>query len=78
MNANTYFPASAKFRTPTSCSPQAWASGAVLLLLRACLGLEVRGARGAVRFNRPFLPESLRGIISQALFFDHSAVHVPA
>ena len=26
---------------PTSCSPQAWASGAPLLLLRAALGLEV-------------------------------------
>ncbi len=25
---------------PTACSPQAWATGAPLLLLRACLGLE--------------------------------------
>lgn len=28
--------------------------------------------------TKPFLPESLRGIISQALFFNQSAVHVPA
>ncbi len=28
--------------------------------------------------TKPFLPESLRGIISQALFVDQSAVHVPA
>jgi CheY-like chemotaxis protein len=28
--------------------------------------------------TKPFMPESLRGIISQALFFDQAAVHVPA
>jgi len=30
---------------PTACSPQAWASGAPLLLLRTLLGLEVEGER---------------------------------
>jgi glycogen debranching enzyme len=33
-------------RYPTACRPQAWASGSVLLLLRALLGLEIdAGAR---------------------------------
>jgi glycogen debranching enzyme len=32
-------------RYPTACSPQAWASGAPLLLLRAMLGLEPIGNR---------------------------------
>jgi glycogen debranching enzyme len=44
---------------PVSCSPQAWASGAVFLLLQACLGLEVRGAERRVLFTKPFLPEGL-------------------
>ncbi|MFZ5558167.1 MAG: glycogen debranching N-terminal domain-containing protein [Pseudomonadota bacterium] len=44
---------------PVSCSPQTWASAAVLLLLQACLGLEVRGSRKEVLFCNPHLPEFL-------------------
>lgn len=44
---------------PVSCSPQAWASGAVLLLLQACLGLDVRAADRRVVFANPRLPEFL-------------------
>ncbi|MCX5070292.1 glycogen debranching protein [Micromonospora lupini] len=44
---------------PTACNPQAWASGAPLLLLRAMLGLDVRG--GDLRTD-PHLPESLGSI----------------
>ena len=42
---------------PTACSPQAWASGAPLMLIRALLGLE---PDGAVLRNRPHLPEQIR------------------
>jgi glycogen debranching enzyme len=42
---------------PTACSPQAWASGAPLLLVRAVLGLE---PDGAVLRSRPLLPEPIR------------------
>lgn len=45
---------------PVACSPQAWASGAVFMLLQACLGLEVRGAEGLVVFSRPLLPPFLQ------------------
>jgi putative sterol carrier protein len=38
--AMTHYPA----EYPTACSPQAWASGAPMLLLRAILGLDVRGS----------------------------------
>ena len=41
---------------PTACSPQAWATGTPLLLLRAMLGLEVRD--GQVTID-PALPEAL-------------------
>ena len=44
---------------PVACSPQAWASGAVFMLLQAALGLEVLAAEGVVRFTRARLPAFL-------------------
>jgi glycogen debranching enzyme len=44
---------------PVACSPQAWAAASVLLLLRACLGLEVDGAAKEITFHYPVLPEFL-------------------
>ena len=42
---------------PTACSPQAWASGAPLMLIRALLGLE---PDGAILRSQPHLPERIR------------------
>jgi glycogen debranching enzyme len=47
---------------PVACAPQAWSAGAVFLLLRACLGLEVNAARGKIAFDYPILPEFLREV----------------
>ena len=44
---------------PVACHPQAWASGSVLLLLQAALGLEIRAADRVVLFTRPRLPDYL-------------------
>ena len=44
---------------PVACSPQAWASGAVLMMLRAALGLDVDGVNGRVTFTNPVLPAFL-------------------
>ena len=41
---------------PVACSPQAWASGAVLLLLQASLGLKIEAPQRRVIFARPHLP----------------------
>jgi glycogen debranching enzyme len=59
---------------PTSCSPQAWASAAPLLLVRALLGLEISAARqvltlrprlpvtwGTITIDRLLLPDSTPG-----------------
>jgi len=51
---------------PLACSPQAWAAGAPLALVRAMMGLEPDAAAGVLRL-RPLLPEgvdrlSLRGL----------------
>jgi glycogen debranching enzyme len=44
---------------PVACHPQAWASGSVLLLLQAALGVEIRAADRVVSFTRPHLPDYL-------------------
>jgi glycogen debranching enzyme len=44
---------------PKACAPQAWAAGAVFLLLEACLGIEVRGATRTVILRRPLMPSWL-------------------
>jgi glycogen debranching enzyme len=44
---------------PVACAPQAWASGAVLLLLEACLGLSVSAPEQTLVFSKPVLPAFL-------------------
>jgi glycogen debranching enzyme len=44
---------------PVACAPQAWAAGAVFLLLRACLGMSVRAPERQICFAHPLLPENL-------------------
>jgi glycogen debranching enzyme len=41
---------------PVACSPQAWSAGSVFLLLRACLGFEVRATERQIHFSNPYLP----------------------
>src|SRR5512134_1253686 len=52
---------------PVACAPQSWASGSVLLLLQACLGLDVRGSDGKVVFSNPVLPEFLQEVLIKGL-----------
>jgi glycogen debranching enzyme len=44
---------------PVACAPQAWAAGAVFLLLEACLGLRVDAHARRVSFQRAALPEAI-------------------
>jgi glycogen debranching enzyme len=44
---------------PVACSPQAWASGSVFMLLQAALGLEVCATSRSIRFTRAKLPDFL-------------------
>jgi glycogen debranching enzyme len=47
---------------PVACAPQAWASGAVLLLLEACLGLSIVAPEQRLVFSKPLLPGFLRQV----------------
>jgi glycogen debranching enzyme len=44
---------------PSACTPQAWASGAVFLLLQACLGIEIDAKTSVIAVIKPFLPQWL-------------------
>ncbi len=44
---------------PVACLPQAWAAGAIFMMLQACLGLRVDGERGVIQIDRPYLPEGV-------------------
>jgi glycogen debranching enzyme len=51
---------------PVACAPQAWAAGAVLLLLQACLGLTLNAGKRTISFIRPVLP----GFLSEVKILD--------
>jgi glycogen debranching enzyme len=44
---------------PVACAPQAWAAGAVYMLLQACLGLRVDAVARRVQFAHARLPEEI-------------------
>lgn len=44
---------------PSACTPQAWASGAVFMLLQACLGISFHHEKPQIRFSQPMLPKFL-------------------
>jgi glycogen debranching enzyme len=44
---------------PVACAPQAWSAASVILLLQACLGLEINGPKSQICFTRPRLPNSV-------------------
>jgi glycogen debranching enzyme len=44
---------------PVACAPQAWAAGAVYLLIQSALGLEIDAVRRTISFTRAVLPDSV-------------------
>jgi glycogen debranching enzyme len=60
-------PGESPTRYPVACAPQAWACGALLLVLEASLGLQIVAPGNRVIFSKPFLPPflprvSIRGL----------------
>ena len=48
---------------PVACLPQAWSAGAVFMLLQACLGIEIDGARKEIHVRSPQLPMGIGSLI---------------
>lgn len=59
---------------PVACAPQAWAAGAVFMVLQACLGLEVRASESRVYFHHSALPESIKHIVLRNLRVGNACV----
>jgi glycogen debranching enzyme len=59
---------------PVACLPQAWASGAVFHLLRACLGLQFHAGKPQLRFVHPRLPNYLERVKIQNLKFRDGSI----
>src|SRR5581483_2952831 len=44
---------------PVACAPQAWAAGAVFMVLQACLGLSIDAKKSRIYLHHTALPEAL-------------------
>ena len=52
---------------PVACAPQAWAAGAVCMLLAACLGIAIDAPARRVSLHRPVLPDFIDEIVVRRL-----------
>jgi glycogen debranching enzyme len=59
---------------PVSCTPQAWASAAVFMLLQGTLGLFPEAPAGVLHVRDPVLPDFLRDIMISGLRIGRSEV----
>jgi glycogen debranching enzyme len=59
---------------PVACSPQAWASAAVFLLLEACLGVSIDAQRKQLVLAHPALPDAIDEISIQHLSIGAASV----
>jgi len=61
---------------PVSCSPQMWSSGAVFMLLTACLGLDIDGTQRTLSFTSPLLPDTVSDMEIEDLCVGDAKVHL--
>jgi glycogen debranching enzyme len=61
-------------RYPVACMPQAWAAGAVFLMLQACVGLSVHAETRRVSFARAVLPPFLHEVRIENLMLGDASV----
>jgi glycogen debranching enzyme len=61
---------------PVACSPQAWASGALFLMIQAMLGLEFAPGAREITFRNPRLPASFEQIVLRQLSVGGGSVDI--
>ncbi|QSR86646.1 amylo-alpha-1,6-glucosidase [Candidatus Methylacidiphilum infernorum] len=52
---------------PAACSPHAWSSGAVFILLQSAMGLKIDATKNEIVFDEPRLPDFLDKVVIQDL-----------
>ena len=63
-------------RYPVACAPQAWAAGAIFMLLQASLGMEIDAPANRVSFRNPQLPDYLRDVPIRGLRVGRSSLDI--
>src|SRR5690606_33909503 len=68
------FPGNVRIAYPVACIPQAWASGAVFMIVQACLGVSIDGWNNQIQIKSPHLPSGLnhlriRGLVVVSVQF---------
>jgi glycogen debranching enzyme len=61
---------------PVACSPQAWASGTLFLMIQAALGIELDPDARQIRFRNPRLPTAVNQIILRQLSLGGATVDI--
>ncbi len=61
---------------PVACSPQAWATGAVFMILQSILGLSFSPTKPQIRFDNPKLPSYLQWVRIQNLRIGDGVVDI--
>jgi glycogen debranching enzyme len=61
---------------PVACLPQAWAAGAIFMLLKACLGIHIDGVRREIHIRSPVLPIGIESLSLQNLPVGDSNLHL--
>jgi glycogen debranching enzyme len=61
---------------PVACSPQAWASGSLFLMIQAALGIEFEPEAREIRFRNPSLPLSFDQVILRRLGMNGATVDI--
>ncbi len=67
-------PRQAPTHYPVACLPQAWASGAVYMLVQACLAVSFSPQPPHIRFHRPRLPDYIGSLRIKGLRYGHQSV----
>ncbi len=61
---------------PVACSPQAWATGAVFMILQSILGLSFSPTKPQIRFDNPKRPSYLQWVRIDNLRIDEGVVDI--
>ncbi len=69
-------PGEAPTSYPVACAPQAWAAGAVFMLVQSCIGLRIDAPSRTVRFAHPHLPGFLDRISLRDLRIGGASIDV--
>jgi glycogen debranching enzyme len=61
---------------PVACLPQAWSSGAIFMMLQACLGITIDAEAETIHIDRPELPGEVERLTVRDIAINGSAIDI--